>query len=128
MGKEEGTNKKSEYCDPELKTETKHNTIPIELKTSTYAFEVLQADPSSPSNGTLQLFDKDSSPDLIITNYHCAKYMTKQELVKKLERVTGELIQPMIIGRELFFMNCNEESKTALEVEPSDEPTQFEDE
>uniref|UniRef100_A0A0N5C366 Glutaredoxin domain-containing protein n=1 Tax=Strongyloides papillosus TaxID=174720 RepID=A0A0N5C366_STREA len=128
MTKEGNVTPKSEYCQPLLRKKSGQNQTTPESKSSTYAFENSSLDQGTTSNDNSQTFDKDSSPDIIITNYHCAKYMTKQELIKKLERVTGELIQPMIIGRELFFMNCVEESATALEIEPTDDQTQFDEE
>ncbi|CEF63996.1 Hypothetical protein SRAE_1000225200 [Strongyloides ratti] len=118
----------SEYCQQSLRIKCEQNLKSLESKSSTYAFENSIPDNSSQSNDNSQTFDKDSSPDITITNHHFAKYMTKSELVKKLERVTGELVQPIIVGRELFFINSTEETKTAFEIEPSDDQTQIDEE
>uniref|UniRef100_A0A0K0E8F1 Ras-associating domain-containing protein n=1 Tax=Strongyloides stercoralis TaxID=6248 RepID=A0A0K0E8F1_STRER len=121
-------NIKSEYCQQTLRITNEPNLLPLGSKSSTYAFENPSLDHSLISSDNSQVFDKDSSPDIVITNHHFAKYMTKQELVKKLERVTGELVQPIIIRKELFFINSTEDAKTAFEIELTDDQTQVNEE
>uniref|UniRef100_A0AC35UHP8 VWFA domain-containing protein n=1 Tax=Rhabditophanes sp. KR3021 TaxID=114890 RepID=A0AC35UHP8_9BILA len=90
----------------------------IKSKTSVYAFQ----SETSETDGivTTNLFEKDSTADLRIINFHNGKCMSKNELLKKLGRVNCEIVTPVIVSRELFFLNNEEELKDAIQMEAKD--------